>query len=159
MQEALSYKTWLPIPQQAFRSRSSIPNTIFEGTKATKDGGSDRESTAAAAEAGDLKNMVSENAVIVFGRRGCCMSHVVKRLLQGLGVNPAVHEVEEDDESVVVSELETIAGCGGEEADGRLQFPTVFIGGKLFGGLDRIMATHITGELIPILKQAGALWL
>jgi glutaredoxin-related protein len=35
----------------------------------------------------------------------------------------------------------------------------VFIGGNLFGGLDRIMATHISGELVPILKQARALWL
>jgi hypothetical protein len=29
----------------------------------------------------------------------------------------------------------------------------------LFGGLERVMATHITGELVPILKDAGALWL
>ncbi|XP_058730420.1 glutaredoxin-C9-like [Vicia villosa] len=101
-----------------------------------------------------IRNMVSENAVIVFARRGCCMSHVVKRLLLGLGVNPAVHEVEEKDEVDVVKELESIAND-----DGKVQFPVVFIGGKLFGGLDRIMATHISGELVPILKQAGALWL
>lgn len=98
-------------------------------------------------------NMVSENAIIVFARRGCCMSHVVKHLLLGLGVNPAVHEVEEKDEVGVVKELESISN---EE---KVQFPAVFIGGNLFGGLDRIMATHISGELVPILKQAGALWL
>jgi glutaredoxin 3 len=40
-----------------------------------------------------------------------------------------------------------------------VQFPVVFVGGKLFGGLERVMATHITGELVPILKDAGALWL
>lgn len=101
-----------------------------------------------------ILNMVSENAVIVFARRGCCMSHVVKRLLLGLGVNPAVHEVEEKDEVDVVKELESIA-----HDDVKVLFPAVFIGGKLFGGLDRIMATHISGELVPILKQAGALWL
>ncbi|CAL5212804.1 unnamed protein product [Lathyrus oleraceus] len=101
-----------------------------------------------------ILNMVSENAVIVFARRGCCMSHVVKRLLLGLGVNPAVHEVEEKDEVEAVKELESIAND-----DGKVQFPVVFIGGKLFGGLDRIMATHISGNLVPILKQAGALWL
>ncbi|RYR43446.1 hypothetical protein Ahy_A08g039860 isoform D [Arachis hypogaea] len=100
--------------------------------------------------------MVSENAVIVFGRRGCCMSHVVKRLLLGLGVNPAVYEVEEKDEEGVARELEAIGGGGDNN---KVQFPAVFIGGKLFGGLDRIMATHISGELVPILKQAGALWL
>jgi hypothetical protein len=36
-------------------------------------------------------------------------------------------------------------------------FPAVFIGGRLVGGLDRLMAMHIAGELVPVLKQAGAL--
>ncbi|KAL6959445.1 hypothetical protein U1Q18_039596, partial [Sarracenia purpurea var. burkii] len=45
-------------------------------------------------------------------------------LLQGLSVNPAVHEVEEDDESAVVIELETIVDSDDEEDDGRWQFPT-----------------------------------
>ncbi|OIV99191.1 hypothetical protein TanjilG_19687 [Lupinus angustifolius] len=101
-----------------------------------------------------IPNMVSENAVIVFARRGCCMSHVVKSLLHGLGVNPAVHEVEENDEVSVVRELEIIAND-----KGKVQFPVMFVDGKLFGGLDRLMATHISGELVPILKDAGALWL
>ncbi|CAA3028835.1 glutaredoxin-C9-like [Olea europaea var. sylvestris] len=105
----------------------------------------------------DLKNMVKDNAVIVFGKEGCCMSYVVKRLLQGLGVNPTVYEVDEEDENDVVIELEGIGAGDGKE--GRMQFPTVFIGGRWFGGLERIMATHITGELTTLLKQAGALWL
>lgn len=103
-----------------------------------------------------MRSLVSENAVIVFGRRGCCMSHVVKRLLLGLGVNPAVYEVDEKDDVRVVEELELI-GNGKDRV--KVQFPAVFIGGSLFGGLDRLMATHISGELVPILKQAGALWL
>ncbi|XP_027927046.1 glutaredoxin-C9-like [Vigna unguiculata] len=106
-----------------------------------------------------LLNMVWENAVTVVGRRGCCMSHVVNRLLLGLGVNPAVYEVEENDEAAVATQLEATVRREGVEPQGNLQFPAVFIGGKLFGGLDRIMATHISGELVPILKQAGALWL
>ncbi|KAJ0081289.1 hypothetical protein Patl1_10633 [Pistacia atlantica] len=92
--------------------------------------------------------MVLENAVVVFGRRGCCMSHVVKTLLLGHGVNPAVFEVEEADEANVVGDLLRIKGL-----------KAVFVGGKLFGGLDQVMATHISGELVPILKDAGALWL
>lgn len=111
---------------------------------------------------GDLKDTIKENPVIVCGKRGCCMSHVVKRLLQGLGVNPSVYEVDEEDENEVINELERINGGGGRDAkdSGRpVQFPAVFIGGQLFGGLDRIMAAHITGELTPVLKKAGALWL
>ena len=40
-----------------------------------------------------MRRAVAESLVLVVGRRGCYLSHVVKRLLQGLGVNPAVHEV------------------------------------------------------------------
>ncbi|KAK7335470.1 hypothetical protein VNO80_27324 [Phaseolus coccineus] len=104
-------------------------------------------------------NMVWENAVTVVGRRGCCMSHVVERLLLSLGVNPAVYEVEEKDEATVATQLEATVRTEEMAPQGNLQFPAVFIAGKLFGGLDRIMATHISGELVPILKQAGALWL
>ncbi|KAK8642092.1 hypothetical protein V6N13_011454 [Hibiscus sabdariffa] len=99
-----------------------------------------------------LAKLVVENAVIVFGRRGCCMCHVVNRLLLGHGVNPAVCEVDEEKEEAVLNELSIVNGGG-------IQFPAVFMGGKLFGGLDRVMSTHITGELVPILKEAGALWL
>ncbi|XAR49578.1 Thioredoxin-disulfide reductase [Bertholletia excelsa] len=140
MQEALPYKAWLPIPQAStnlFRQASPSNGSIISPK-------------------GDVKSTVSENAVVVLCRRGCCMSHVAKRLLQSLGANPGICEVDEDDEDGVVKELSNIAG---DDQDQRLQFPAVFIGGKLFGGLDRIMAAHITGELVPILKRAGALWL
>lgn len=93
------------------------------------------------------------------------MGHVVKHLLLGHGVNPGVYEVDEKDEVCVVKQLESI-GAAEEEGDesvssssSTVQFPAVFIGGRLFGGLDRVMAAHITGELVPLLKEAGALWL
>lgn len=101
------------------------------------------------------RRAVAESAVVVFGKRGCCMSHVVNRLLQGHGANPAVREFGDEEEAAVVGELERISGGG----RGVVQFPAVFVGGKLFGGLDRVMTAHITGELVPALKDAGALWL
>lgn len=82
------------------------------------------------------------------------MTHVVKRLLNGHGVNPGVFEFEEDEEKDVVKELKMI-----DARNDGLKFPAVFIGGRMFGGLDEVMATHINGELVPVLKQAGALWL
>ena len=87
------------------------------------------------------------------------MSHVVKRLLLGLGVNPAVCEVDEAEMHPFIDELKKMRRAEGGADGFELNFPTVFIGGRWFGGLDRVMATHITGELTPILKQAGALWL
>ncbi|KAI4994745.1 hypothetical protein ZWY2020_034386 [Hordeum vulgare] len=55
-----------------------------------------------------MRRAVAESPVLVVGRRGCCLSHVVKRLLQGLGVNPAVHEV--------ADEAEHAAAVTGDEA-------------------------------------------
>ncbi|KAG8077501.1 hypothetical protein GUJ93_ZPchr0007g6329 [Zizania palustris] len=97
----------------------------------------------------EVRRAVAESPVLVVGRRGCCLIHVVKRLLQGLGVNPAVHEVAGE------AALAGVLPAGGEAA----ALPAVFVGGKLLGGLDRLMAVHISGELVPILKKAGALWL
>ncbi|XP_004505534.1 glutaredoxin-C9-like [Cicer arietinum] len=151
MQQAIPYRSWTHTSTTHFNvinphtlTKNKIHNTIDESSHKP----SSLERTM-------VVSMVSDNAIIVFARQGCCMSHVVKRLLLGLGVNPAIHEVEEKDEVDMVRELESIIASD----DGKVQFPAVFIGGKLFGGLDRIMATHISGELVPILKQAGALWL
>ncbi|KAF6997578.1 hypothetical protein CFC21_013786 [Triticum aestivum] len=91
-----------------------------------------------------VRRAVAESPVLVVGRRGCCLSHVVERLLQGLGVNPAVHEVADEAELAAAAVV---------------ALPAVFVGGRLLGGLDRLMAVHISGELVPILKDAGALWL
>ncbi|XP_022721090.1 glutaredoxin-C9-like [Durio zibethinus] len=143
MQEAIPYKSYTSATA-ASGSQSRLHN-FLDG--ANNDGG-----------LVSVTKLVVENAVIVFGRRGCCMCHVVQRLLLGLGVNPAVCEVEQEEEEAMLNELSRInSEIGGER--GGIQFPAVFVGGKLFGGLDRVMSTHISGELVPILKDAGALWL
>ncbi|GAB2298632.1 hypothetical protein Dimus_032702 [Dionaea muscipula] len=121
---------------------------------------------------------VSENAVMVFGRSGCCMCHVVKRLLLGVGANPPVFEVADDaDEARLLNQLTKLMVVAGSSANSasassiaqededqlaavnKLKLPLVFVGGEYFGGLDRVMATHISGELVPILRRAGAIWL
>ncbi|GKU96335.1 hypothetical protein SLEP1_g9584 [Rubroshorea leprosula] len=140
MQQAIPYKPWPPLHSPTSSAAAHRPPS--PPTAQT-----------------DVLDMVSENAVIVIARKGCCMSHVVRRLLLALGVNPAVYEVGVEEEAGALSRLEmTCKGDGGDDAT-KVQFPVVFIGGKLFGGLDKIMATHISGELVPVLKQAGALWL
>ncbi|PKI26238.1 hypothetical protein CRG98_049073, partial [Punica granatum] len=82
------------------------------------------------------------------------MCHVVTRLLLGLGVNPTLYEVLEEDEAALVGELSRMVGHNDNNGSNNLQFPTVFVGGRLFGGLDKVMATHISGELVPILREA-----
>ncbi|KAL1188873.1 Monothiol glutaredoxin-S13 [Cardamine amara subsp. amara] len=97
--------------------------------------------------------LVMENAVVVFARRGCCMGHVAKRLLLTHGVNPLVVEIDEEDDNIIIEVGQTTVNINKEK------LPVMFIGGKLFGGLENLMAAHINGDLLPTLRQAGALWL
>ncbi|CAN6231781.1 unnamed protein product [Urochloa humidicola] len=109
-----------------------------------------------------VERLASESAVVVFSVSSCCMCHAVKRLFCGMGVNPAVHELDLDPRG---RELERalarlIASYGGGAAAAAAPVvPVVFIGGKLVGAMDRVMAAHINGSLVPLLKEAGALWL
>ncbi|BBN11287.1 glutaredoxin 3 [Marchantia polymorpha subsp. ruderalis] len=100
-----------------------------------------------------VERLAAENAVVVFSLSSCCMCHVVKRLFCSLGVGPTVYELDDMNGG---AELERALRklVGDSQA-----VPAVFVGGKLLGGLDRVMAAHISGALIPQLKEAGALWL
>ncbi|KAE8716198.1 Monothiol glutaredoxin-S3 [Hibiscus syriacus] len=154
MQQAIPYKSW-PLPCMDTASRCAASTATGHS-----DNDDNNNNLAARPSSKEMLDIVSENAVIVFSRKGCCMSHVVRRLLLALGVNPAVFEIDETDESGVVNELGMVFDQGKHGKEGQtVQFPAVFIGGRLFGGLDRVMATHISGELVPVLKDAGALWL
>ncbi|EHA8589250.1 Monothiol glutaredoxin-S5 [Cocos nucifera] len=159
MQQAIPYsngRVWAP--------RSNSGGAIIGGRPTV-------EQVVAAARCatsgGEIRRVLEENPVVVVGRRGCCMVHVMRRLLLGQGVNPTVCEVGEDtDEAALIAELppEMAAAAAGGDVVGHLRregmvLPAVFIGGRLVGGLDRLMAVHISGDLVPILKQAGALWL
>lgn len=153
MQQAIPYKLWTPLYATGPVSRPSSLNNPMVGTNTGESIGKGTEKM--------MSEMVTESAVVVFVRRGCCMGHVVKHLLLGHGVNPGVYEVDETEEAGVVMQLESI----GVDLEGKtlstmtVQFPAVFIGGRLCGGLDRVIAAHISGELVPLLKEAGALWL
>lgn len=99
-----------------------------------------------------IERLAGENAVVVFSVSSCCICHVVKSLFCSLGVSPTVYEL---DEEMCGQQLkEALGGLVGDPA-----VPAVFVGGKLVGGLERVMATHISGALVPLLKEAGALWL
>uniref|UniRef100_A0A0E0P8F3 Glutaredoxin domain-containing protein n=1 Tax=Oryza rufipogon TaxID=4529 RepID=A0A0E0P8F3_ORYRU len=114
---------------------------------------------AAAAEtaAERVERLASESAVVVFSVSSCCMCHAVKRLFCGMGVHPAVHELDLDPRGRDLERaLARLVGAGGGAA---AAVPVVFIGGKLVGAMDRVMAAHINGSLVPLLKEAGALWL
>ncbi|KZV42951.1 hypothetical protein F511_43054 [Dorcoceras hygrometricum] len=114
---------------------------------------------AEAVNTDSIRKVVAENAVVVFARRGCCMCHVIKLLLHGHGVKPTIFDVDEKNESAVTNELFKAVRCGNAAAATEPQLPAAFVGGKLIGGLEKVMGAHISGELVPKLKEARALWL
>ncbi|XP_043725926.1 glutaredoxin-C5-like [Telopea speciosissima] len=100
-----------------------------------------------------VERLASENVVVIFSISSCCICHAIKRLFCGMGVNPAVHELDEDPKGKDMEKaLTRLLGTSSA-------VPIVFIGGKLVGSMDRVMASHINGTLVPLLKEARALWL
>ncbi|XP_043711082.1 monothiol glutaredoxin-S10-like [Telopea speciosissima] len=99
-----------------------------------------------------VTKLAPQRAVVIFSKSSCSMCHAVKRLFYELGVSPAIHELDEDSR-----------GREMEWALMRLGFnpsvPAVFIGGKLVGSTNDVMTLHLNGSLIPMLKDAGAIWL
>ncbi|KAL2552603.1 Glutaredoxin-C8 [Forsythia ovata] len=100
-----------------------------------------------------ILRLAAENAVVIFSKSTCCMCHSIKRLFSGMGVNATVYELDEDPREKEM-EKALIRLLGSSSA-----VPVVFIGGKLVGAMDRVMASHINGTLVPLLKEAGAIWL
>lgn len=100
-----------------------------------------------------VARLASESAVVIFSVSSCCMCHAVKRLFCGMGVNPTVYELDHDPRGMEIERALTRL-LGASSA-----VPVVFIGGKLVGAMDRVMASHINGTLVPLLKEAGAMWL
>ncbi|KQJ86459.1 putative glutaredoxin-C14 [Brachypodium distachyon] len=100
-----------------------------------------------------VMKMASERAVVIFTLSSCCMCHTVTRLFRDLGVNAFVHELDQDPKGKEIERaLLKLLGKGPP-------VPVVFIGGKLVGGTNKIMSLHLGGELVPMLRNVGALWL
>ncbi|MBA0811742.1 hypothetical protein Gohar_003614 [Gossypium harknessii] len=121
MQEAISYKSYTATTANSRLSfRNFFDDSNSDGILVI----SDTEKS--------VKKLAIENSVLVFTRRGCCMCHVMKRLLLGLGVNLAVCKIEEENELGVMNEMSRI---NGDSRDKRIdQLLVVFVGRKLFGG-------------------------
>lgn len=99
-----------------------------------------------------VMKLAAQRAVVIFSLSSCCICHTVKSLFRDLGVNAAVHELDEDPRGQEMENaLAILMGL-------RLPVPAVFIGGKLIGSTDKIMSLHLKGRLVPLLRDAGALW-
>ncbi|CAM8983768.1 unnamed protein product [Rhodiola kirilowii] len=125
---------------------------MLQSSVTTVQGGASNSNIATAYD--KVKWLASSNAVVVFSMSGCCMCHVVKSLLFGLGVGPTIIELDQYESGAEIQSV-LFRLAGGQ----RQSVPVVFVGGKFLGGIETVMACHINGTLIPLLKEAGALWL
>ncbi|XP_019197105.1 PREDICTED: glutaredoxin-C6-like [Ipomoea nil] len=101
-----------------------------------------------------IQRLISENPVVIFSRAACCMCHVMKRLLSTIGVTPTVIELEEDEIGALPS---SPAAAAAEEDGGGAGAPAVFIGGTRVGGIESLVALHVSGRLVPKLEEVGAI--
>ncbi|KAK7332204.1 hypothetical protein VNO80_28952 [Phaseolus coccineus] len=98
-----------------------------------------------------VAQMASERPVVIFSRTTCCMCHTIKALFNDFGVNPNVHELDEIPRGNDIEQALSRLGCNPS-------VPAVFIGGELVGGANEVMSLHLNRTLIPMLINAGALW-
>ncbi|XP_051129554.1 glutaredoxin-C10-like [Andrographis paniculata] len=102
------------------------------------------EMATMAAAAESVERLLAENPVVIFSSSSSscsCMCHVMKHLLSTLGVHhPAVIQLD-------------IAPPPGASAAS----PALYIGGAFVGGLDTLVALHLSNNLVPKLVRVGAL--
>ncbi|KAG8060284.1 hypothetical protein GUJ93_ZPchr0002g25370 [Zizania palustris] len=96
------------------------------------------------------KQIVDSSAVVVFSKTYCPFCARVKQLLAQLGAD--YKAVELDVESDGPELQSALASWTGQKS-----VPNVFIKGKHIGGCDDTMAMHKGGNLVPLLREAGAI--
>ncbi|KAM5571998.1 glutaredoxin [Rosa sericea] len=96
-----------------------------------------------------VKTTVNSTPVVVFSKTYCGYCRRVKQLLTQVG---ARYKVVELDEGVDGGEIQAALA----EWTGQTTVPNVFIAGKHVGGCDSVLERHQSGQLLPLLREAGA---
>ncbi|XP_020210893.1 monothiol glutaredoxin-S6 [Cajanus cajan] len=99
-----------------------------------------------------ITSMVAEKPVVIFSKSRCCLSHSMTSLIRSFGANPTVHELDEMANGEQIESALLQMGC-------QPSVPAVFIGQRFIGGSKKIMSMHVRNELVPLLKNAGAIWI
>ncbi|KAL5712914.1 Monothiol glutaredoxin-S10 [Ranunculus cassubicifolius] len=99
-----------------------------------------------------VMKLASKTAVVIFSKSTCSMCYAIKSLFYDLGVSPAIYELDEEPKGRDMEKALQRLGCNPS-------VPAVFIGGQLVNSTNTIMSLHLSGSLVPMLKEAGAMWL
>ncbi|GAB2220813.1 hypothetical protein Droror1_Dr00008486 [Drosera rotundifolia] len=98
-----------------------------------------------------VRRLVDERPVVIFSKSSCCVSHSMKQLITSYGANPTVYELDEIPNGREVERGLQSMGC-------KPSVPAVFIGQKLVGGSNEVISLQVRGKLVPMLMEAGAIW-
>ncbi|GMN36015.1 hypothetical protein TIFTF001_005704 [Ficus carica] len=104
-----------------------------------------------------IQRLISEHPVIIFSRNSCCMCHVMKKLLATIGVHPTVIELDDHEIPFLPVSNDNSNDSAADHPRASAAPPFVFIGGSCVGGLEALVALHLSGHLIPKLVEVGAL--
>lgn len=98
-----------------------------------------------------VTRMGVEYPVVIFSKSTCSMSHSIKTLICSFGANPTVYEIDEHPNG---EQMEKELKALGRKPS----VPAVFIGQELIGGANEVFSLHLKGKLVPLLKDANAIW-
>ena len=98
-----------------------------------------------------VRNLVNEKPLVIFSKSSCCVSHSMKQLMSSYGANATIYELDEIPNGNEVEKGLTSMGS-------KPSVPTIFIGNKFVGGSNEIVSLQIQGKLVPMLIEAGAIW-
>eukprot|EP00850_Spirogloea_muscicola_P000503 SM000002S05583 [mRNA] locus=s2:1070997:1072188:+ [translate_table: standard] len=99
---------------------------------------------------GEARRLVSESPVTLFTKTYCPYSRKVKELMAELGVNATIIDLDVRPDGDLIQAALT---AGYDQST----MPYVFVGGKLIGGCDVVLALYESGQLKPLLQAVGAL--
>ncbi|CAL0332714.1 unnamed protein product [Lupinus luteus] len=102
-----------------------------------------------------IQRLISEHPVIIFTQSSCCMCHVMKKLLATIGVNPTVIELDHNEIAALPNSGDTEHHTATTSAAICSRTPAVFMGGASIGGLESLVALHVSGHLVPKLVEVG----
>ncbi|GMH31016.1 hypothetical protein Nepgr_032859 [Nepenthes gracilis] len=99
-----------------------------------------------------LRLLIDERAVVIFSRSTCGICYSMKQLISSYGANPTVYELDEMANGREIERALQALGC-------QPTVPAVFIGQRFIGGANEVISLQVQGGLVPLLLDAGAIWI
>ncbi|KAI3985169.1 hypothetical protein MKX01_014528 [Papaver californicum] len=97
-----------------------------------------------------IMRVTTKKGVVIFSKSSCCMCYTVKILFHELGVNPLIHELDQDPEGKDMEKALMRMGCN-------TAVPAVYINGQFIGSTNEIMSLHLGGSLLPLVRPYQAM--